>query len=179
MLPRLNVCEEVYQTSNPHTIKDVSGEQVAGFNSPPANSCDKASSSSEPLEEDSEVVRLLAALRSLCTSDNYDLVLQAGDTKVSTHSALLKARSPFMARQLETEEITSIIKLDWIEGQVLTTVVNYLYTGQVDVSPSTLVDLLEAGSRLELPSLIARCLTFLHQLEVEGSTLFMTEVLVA
>ena len=71
---------------------------------PPANSSVKASSSSETPEEDCELVRLLATLRSLCTSDNHYLVLRAGDTKVPAHSALLKARSPFMARQLEFDD---------------------------------------------------------------------------
>ena len=98
---------------------------------------------------DKENLRLLNALRNFCSLECHDIILEAEDLKIPSHVALLRARSPALDREFEKDH-EAVFKFAWMKGCTLATVHDFLYTDLVSVTPSNIMQLLEAAKRLEL-----------------------------
>jgi len=127
-------------------------------------------------EYEREVLRLLNALRSFCQLEAQDIVLEAEGEKIPAHVALLRARSPALERDLEKIE-DGIYKFDWMKGWILPIIHDFLYTDVVIVNSVNVVQLIEAGCRLELAALLSRCLQFLNSLgKDEGDIILCLDI---
>ena len=78
--------------------------------------------------------RLLAALSSLCTSDNTDVTIECGDQTFGCHAVILKARSMFFYNLVENG--CNVIKVDGVKQEVMKDVISYIYTSQVLIETS-------------------------------------------
>ena len=113
-----------------------------------------------------EADRLLAALVSLCTRHNADLIIHCEEETFPCHSVLLKARSLFFSRMLEGG--VKEINIDEIKPEIMDDVIKYIYTGQVSIPRDRLVELVIAGDKFELPGFLAKCLDmFRNQLNFD------------
>ena len=111
-----------------------------------------------------EVDRLLAALSSLCTESNTDTVLRCRGKELRCHTAMLRARSPLLARLLEGR---TDLDLD-LEPGALEAVVAFMYRGHlVKLRPGvSLGQVVQVAARLQVLGLLGSCAQLLAEAEV-------------
>jgi hypothetical protein len=118
------------------------------------------------------VVRLLAALRGLCRPGGEDVVLRCGAGEVAAHSAILRARSPVLARLLhgggggEAGHPVQL-RLDGLKLVGLQAAVAYMNTGMVESGEAGLGPVVEAAAQLQLEGLLRACLPLLQEAGAE------------
>ncbi|XP_065177727.1 kelch-like protein diablo [Sycon ciliatum] len=111
----------------------------------------------------------LTILNDLCDlrsrSELCDVVLVASDDRtVSAHRAVLAAGTPYFRAMLTgglKESAQSKISLPGVDGDTLEMLVNFLYTGRVQVDETNVQVLLTAASLLQLNSVMEICVKFL------------------
>ena len=123
---------------------------------------------------------MLSALSSLCTKENTDVCIQCGSLKFYCHAVILKARSTMFYRILESSSNPNVISITEVIPEVMEKVIAFIYSGQVDINKDSLVDVLGAAVKLELPTLLERCHKFFrNQINFENAVdvLIMAEKL--
>jgi len=99
--------------------------------------------------------RLLAALSSLCTQENTDVVIECQEEKIKCHRVVLTARSMFFYQLLESGN--DVVSIDYAKGEIMRDVVKYIYTDQIEITADNLIDLMTASVRFQLPSMLEKC----------------------
>ncbi|XP_018585149.1 kelch-like protein 23 [Scleropages formosus] len=112
---------------------------------------------------------LLNALREFYASSLFtDITLQCATGQVfHCHKAALSARSSYFKVMFTAdmrERSNSIIKLTGIECDVLTALVDYVYTSQVSITQANVQSLLEAADLLQFSAVKRACEDFLVRL---------------
>lgn len=81
------------------------------------------------------------------------------------HRLVLRASSKYFDALLGPnfrEGAEKNVVLGGIDGPTLKKIIDFIYTGRITIANSSVVDILDAASRMELVSLEARCTTFLE-----------------
>ena len=100
-----------------------------------------------------ESERLLSALSSMCTKKNTDICIQCGDQGFYCHAVILKARSEMFFRILESSSKPNGVNITEVNPDVMEKVIPFIYSGQLDINKDSLVHILEAAVKLEVPTL--------------------------
>uniref|UniRef100_W5MMQ3 Kelch like family member 23 n=1 Tax=Lepisosteus oculatus TaxID=7918 RepID=W5MMQ3_LEPOC len=97
-----------------------------------------------------------------------DITLQCGSGQIfRCHKAALAARSSYFKVMFTAdmkERSNDLIKLPGIDCEILTAVVNYVYTSQVSITETNVQSLLEAADLLQFASVKRACEEFLIRL---------------
>ena len=117
-----------------------------------------------------ESERLLSALSSLCTKENADVCVQCGSLEFYCHAVILKARSTMFSRILESPSRPNVVSISEVNPDVMEKVIAFIYSGQLEMDKDSLLDILEAAVKLELPTLLERCHKFFrNQINFENA----------
>ena len=86
--------------------------------------------------------------------EQTDVVVSAGDHSVGAHRILLSAISPYFRAQFsgkfEADSQSREFRLQELSGPGVAAVVEFAYTGKVDLSGSTVVGIIRAANRLQV-----------------------------
>ncbi|XP_049769401.1 speckle-type POZ protein homolog [Schistocerca cancellata] len=96
----------------------------------------------------------------LDAGDDAMVILEAGDTRLVVHRAVLADRSPVFAAMFAhdtLEACTGVVRIADISGPVLRELVSYLYTLRVPQLPGTAPQLLTAADKYGASGLKAEC----------------------
>ncbi len=113
----------------------------------------------------SHASKALEGLRALQKSGNFtDVTLVAGDAEVSAHKSVLAACSPYFYAMFTgfEESRRDRVTLSQIDPDALATLVDYVYTGQVDVTEENVQMLLTVANILQLDDVRDGCCEFLQ-----------------
>ena len=106
----------------------------------------------------------------MCTRDNTDVCIQCGDQGFYCHAVILKARSEMFFRILESSTKPNVVHISEVNPDVMEKVIPFIYSGQLDIDKDSLVDILEAAVKLEVPTLLERCHKFFrNQINFENA----------
>ena len=108
----------------------------------------------------------MRGLQKLRPDDQYtDVTLQSGDVHIRCHRSVLSAVSDYFNAMFTCglEETTSATVRLTIEPDILTCVVGYIYTGEIDLTIDNVESLVKAGDLLLLGILKAVCENFLSR----------------
>ena len=93
----------------------------------------------------------------MCTKKNTDICIQCGDQGFYFHAVILKARSEMFFRILESSSKPNVVNIT----DVMEKVIYFIYSGQLDINKDSLVHILEAAVKLEVPTLLESWREFL------------------
>ncbi|XP_049770206.1 poly [ADP-ribose] polymerase tankyrase-1-like isoform X2 [Schistocerca cancellata] len=96
----------------------------------------------------------------LDAGDDATVILEAGDTRLVAHRAVLADRSPVLAAMFAhdtLERSTSVVRIADVGGPVLRQLVSYLYTLRAPQLPGTAPQLLAAADKYGASGLKAEC----------------------
>ncbi|XP_047105181.1 uncharacterized protein LOC124770907 isoform X2 [Schistocerca piceifrons] len=96
----------------------------------------------------------------LDAGDDAMVILEAGDTRLVAHRAVLADRSPVLAAMFAhntLETSTGVVRIADVEGPVLRQLVSYLYTLRASQLPGTAPQLLAAADKYGVSGLKAEC----------------------
>lgn len=85
------------------------------------------------------------------------------DYRISAHRAILKASSKYFKALLGpnfSEGNKQEIPLEFIDGATLKTIVNFIYTGRIEIDETNVGDIIGAASQMELVRLEEKCAKF-------------------
>ncbi|CAM9498992.1 unnamed protein product, partial [Phaeothamnion confervicola] len=108
------------------------------------------------------VLSNLAVLRQ--SGQLCDLEIRSGDCVIRAHKCVLASASEYFSSCLTTamqESQNGIVNLDGIEGPVLEALVSFSYTGKINVSEASVLEVLVAANRLSMHSVVRQCGDFL------------------
>uniref|UniRef100_A0A0A9XCD8 Kelch-like protein diablo n=1 Tax=Lygus hesperus TaxID=30085 RepID=A0A0A9XCD8_LYGHE len=109
------------------------------------------------------VLKNLNALRlknKLC-----DVEIMAGDTIIKAHRSVLSASSPYFQAMFSTglvEEEMDRIEIHYIQPQILTSIIDFIYTGEIVLGQENVQELMIAGDMLEMKEVVHGCTSFLR-----------------
>ena len=95
-----------------------------------------------------------------------DVILKVGTMEISTHRAVLAASSPYFRAMFTTnmaEATQDVVTMKDIDPDVLDRIVEFIYTGHLDVTVDNVQDLLAAASLIQLESVQEICCEFLKE----------------
>ena len=104
-------------------------------------------------------VNALRAERRLC-----DVILRVGATDIPSHRAVLAASSPYFFAMFTSdmaEAGQSIVTMRDMDPTILERLIDFVYTGRLDVSVDNVQDLLAAAALLQLEAVQTLCSDFL------------------
>ena len=117
-------------------------------------------------------------LRSFCILKDQkiltDITIISGNTTVDAHRVVLTAgsayfRACFTNNFIESNNDKKILNLNHIAEDSIEAIVNYIYTGRIDIKESNYLSLLDSANQLELPKLVNLCGDFLlSRLDIEN-----------
>ena len=131
-------------------------------------------------------VNSLRQNRKLC-----DVILIAGDTEICGHRAILAACSSYFEAMFSTGMLESReekVLIQEMDSGVLSRLIDFAYTGDIDLTADNVLELLSASSRLQMDAVQNLCCEFLRVqldphncLEIRGfaeqyGCCFLTEV---
>ncbi|XP_049772726.1 protein roadkill-like [Schistocerca cancellata] len=96
----------------------------------------------------------------LDAGDDAVVILEAGDTRLVAHRAVLADRSPVFAAMFAHDTLetsTGVVRIADVEGPVLRQLVSYLYTLRAPQLPGTAPQLLAAADKYGVSGLKAEC----------------------
>ncbi|TGZ72836.1 hypothetical protein CRM22_001845, partial [Opisthorchis felineus] len=125
--------------------------------------CDNSSGSSSVGEDHHR--RLLAAMNELRKTGRFcDITLQAGFTKILAHKAVLVSSSQYFNAMFShpmREMDSSCITIGEVDEATLVRLVDFFYTGLLQVNEDTVQSLLPAANLLQLSPVKDACCSFL------------------
>lgn len=95
-----------------------------------------------------------------------DVTLIAGNKRIPAHRLILCAGSEYFAAMFTSglrETNQSEVELQFVDGNALSALVQYCYTGRVELREDTVETLLATACLLQLPAVVAACCTFLKR----------------
>ena len=128
----------------------------------------------EPITETDErnfCVEMMKRLDIQRRNDQFcDVILEVGSgddqARLKAHRIVLCAASPFFYNALNSdmkEKKEGVIRLEDTSKAVMEEVLEYLYTGHVDINEGNVLDLLAVGDYFLIPSLKTLCVSILLQ----------------
>lgn len=97
--------------------------------------------------------------RQLC-----DVVLQVGQREISAHRLVLSACSQYFCAMFTNQMLESkqeYVTLSDIDANSVEEIVNFAYTGEIEINEDNVQQLLKASSILQLTEIVTACCTFL------------------
>ena len=111
----------------------------------------------------------MKGLHQMRQNEQYtDLTLQSGDVHIRCHRIVLVAASDYFKAMFRCgleESMSATVPLT-MEPEILTSIVDYMYTGEIELTVDNVESLVKAGDLLQLGCLKARCADFMA-LQVE------------
>ncbi|XP_077283281.1 actin-binding protein IPP [Arctopsyche grandis] len=109
-----------------------------------------------------KLISNLNSLRKSCKLCDIELV--SGDVTVKAHRSVLSAGSAYFSAMFSaglSEDQKRTVALPAIPPQALTIIIDFIYTGQVQLSCNTVQEVLAAADMLQLRDLVSGCCEFL------------------
>lgn len=112
----------------------------------------------------SEMLQLMRRLRdngALC-----DVIVRGDKVEVKAHRLVLAAASEYFRACLTgpmQESSDKVIALSGIDDEALGELINFAYCGRVSLTEETVLELLVAANRLQMPQVVTQCCDFLLQ----------------
>ena len=106
----------------------------------------------------------MKCLHNMRQNEQYtDLTLQSGDVHIRCHRIVLEAASDYFKAMFRCglEESTSATVQLTMEPEIMTSIVDYMYTGEIELTVDNVESLVKAGDLLQLGCLKARCADFM------------------
>ena len=94
----------------------------------------------------------------------HDVVLSAGDVSVAAHRVILAAASPHLRGLFRGEMADSRardVELQEVDGRALQQIVDFAYTGKIELAGSTVVAIIQAANLLQVTAVEAAAVEFL------------------
>ena len=128
--------------------------------------CDSPIKAPPPEEkEEDHCSKVLARVHSLREHPKLcDVVLRCNEVEIPTHRAILAACSPYFLAMFThelKESSQSVVDLKDMDQNILSRLVDFAYTGKIDISVDDVQDVLSAASLLQVTEVIELCCTFL------------------
>lgn len=132
------------------------------------HSADSDSSSAQYLFTDvAHSKGLVAALRFLRRDEDLcDIVLRVGSTSISAHKVVLAACSPYFKAMFAgglSESRQSTVTLQELDERAMETIVDFFYSGEIEISENNVQDLLPVTCVLQVQSVQQACCEFLKR----------------
>ena len=102
----------------------------------------------------------MKGMHNLRQNEEYtDVKLQSGDVQIRCHRNVLAVASDYFKAMFRCglEESTSATVLLTVEPEILTSIVDYLYTGEIELTVDNVERLFKAGDILQLDNLKVAC----------------------
>ena len=102
----------------------------------------------------------MKGMHNLRQNEEYtDVQLQSGDVQIRCHRNVLAVASDYFKAMFRCglEESTSATVLLTVEPEILTSIVDYLYTGEIELTVDNVENLFKAGDILQLDNLKVAC----------------------
>ncbi|XP_023321674.1 kelch-like protein 5 isoform X2 [Eurytemora carolleeae] len=96
------------------------------------------------------------------TGELIDCNLQVGDDCIPCHKAVLAANSPYFRALFRNQGLAAAVELSGMEFESIKAIIDYFYTGRIEVCLSTVSSLLSAADMLLIPWLVDTLATYLH-----------------
>ncbi|KAL1132354.1 hypothetical protein AAG570_010310 [Ranatra chinensis] len=93
-----------------------------------------------------------------------DVEIVAGGKVLKAHRSVLSASSPYFQAMFSNglvEEQKDRIEIHYIEPHILTTIIDFIYTGEMTITQENVQDLIVAADMLELKEVVSGCTEFL------------------
>ena len=106
----------------------------------------------------------MKGLHKMRQNEQYtDMTLQSGDVHIRCHRIVLEAASDYFKAMFRCglEESTSATVQLTMEPEILTSIVDYMYTGEIELTVDNVESLVKVGDLLQLGCLKARCAYFM------------------
>ena len=101
-----------------------------------------------------------------------DVVLKAGETEIPSNRSVLAAVSPYFSAMFThnwMESRQDVIKIKDMPGHVLSSIIDFAYTGDIELTVDNVQDILSASSYLLIDEVRDLCCSFLvKQLDVSN-----------
>ena len=100
-----------------------------------------------------------------------DVILQVGHVQFAAHRVVLAGCSPYLRAMFTNgmqETVQKVITLHAIDADLLSLLLDFMYTGMIDININNVQLLLQGASLLHLSGLISACCSFL-QLHIDAS----------
>uniref|UniRef100_A0A8C6SDK4 Kelch repeat and BTB (POZ) domain containing 11 n=1 Tax=Neogobius melanostomus TaxID=47308 RepID=A0A8C6SDK4_9GOBI len=81
------------------------------------------------------------------TSDRPDLVIEVGGQTIDAHKSVLAEKSDYFKARLSR----NILKVKGVSYKTMSTLINYIYTAQMNVSKDNVVDVITGAKILQIP----------------------------
>ncbi|KAM9804664.1 kelch-like protein 41a [Neosynchiropus ocellatus] len=96
-----------------------------------------------------------------------DCVLKVGDRSIPCHRLILAACSPYFreiyfsddGREADMKEVV----LQDVDPEVMSRVVDYMYSAEIDINEGNVQDIMAVASRFQIPSVFTVCVNFLQK----------------
>ncbi|XP_020610490.1 kelch-like protein 20 [Orbicella faveolata] len=110
---------------------------------------------------------LVTALRFLRRDEDLcDIVLRVGSTSISAHKVVLAASSPYFKAMFAgglSESRQSTVTLQELDERAMETMVDFFYSGEIEISENNVQDLLPVTCVLQVQSVQEACCEFLKR----------------
>ena len=93
-----------------------------------------------------------------------DVVLKAGETEIPSNRSVLAAVSPYFSAMFThnwMESRQDVIKIKDMPGHVLSSIIDFAYTGDIELTVDNVQDILSASSYLLIDEVRDLCCSFL------------------
>lgn len=124
----------------------------------------------EPIPFHKKVLLKVHDLR--CNRKLCDVILRAGDREIPSHRAVLAAVSSYFQAMFTHELMEShqdTVEIKDMAGNVLSSLVDFAYTGDIELTVDNVQEILSASSLLQITEVQDYCCTFLmKQLDVSN-----------
>ena len=111
--------------------------------------------------------RVLARVNSLRQNRKlYDVILIAGSTEIFGHRAILAACSSYFEAMFSTDMMESReekVLIQEMDSGVLARLIDFAYTGEIELTADNVLELLSASSRLQIEEVQDLCCDFLRE----------------
>lgn len=115
--------------------------------------------------ETSELLTIMKRMNNMRKQEDFcDVTLKVENQEFAAHRFVLCSRCSFFRSLFTTdmrERNQNIVKLDVFENSVMEDVLEYIYTGQTELTPDKALFLLKAGDYLLLDELKTKCADYL------------------
>ncbi|XP_033322034.1 actin-binding protein IPP [Megalopta genalis] len=95
-----------------------------------------------------------------------DVGLVAGSSIIRAHRSVLAAGSPYFNAMFTgglVEEQQELVEIHSVSANILSILVDFIYTGNVDVTQDNVLELFAAADMLEIDEVVMGCITYLSQ----------------
>lgn len=96
-----------------------------------------------------------------------DCILKVGDRSIPCHRLILAACSPYFrefffsedGKEAERKEVV----LENLDPDILESIVNYMYSAEIDINENNVQDVLAVANRFQIPSVFTVCVNYLQK----------------